>query len=292
MIYKFTSVNGLPCSTNSTEKNSNMVVICLHGNSVDNRIWEPLQEMANTKMQVIAISLPGHGGHTLTGPITFDEAANMIYEAILGMKINEHEWVCLLGASLGGHLAVQIAHINHLAKRAVSIVELYIFGAPLNCMHEEFPADLPQFVPDSSKHPDIGTVLERGLLFKDDPFTDDEAKIFSACQGPPDEGWLDIMTDAAKNTSKYARSISRDLFEHPRDEVQHVIDLLRNALQFRFTTIHGRGDAAVSFPHIEAEVAFMNKKLPKAMPFNPIIIDGTHSLALTNTRDLYELIHE
>ena len=106
-----------------TIKQKDGIIYCIHGNSSSSRIFDSLKNDKTIKQKVIANDLPGHGKNQYG----FEEANFTIesYRKLLLEEINSlDDNILLVGNSLGGHLAIEIANdIKNLKG-------LVIMGAP------------------------------------------------------------------------------------------------------------------------------------------------------------------
>lgn len=98
-------------------------IVCIHGNSSSPKIFQSLLDSKKNKHTIIAFELPGHSKKDSN--YTIDDFASKSMCKSLINSINEIEDdIFLIGNSLGGHLAIEIAnHINNLKG-------LMIFGTP------------------------------------------------------------------------------------------------------------------------------------------------------------------
>ena len=96
-------------------------ILFLHGNSSSSRVFSEIMISDIIQQTKISIDLPGHGGscHQDTN-LTVTEVKKELIDFILSIK----EEVLIVGNSLGGHLAIEIAlGLNNLKG-------LVIFGTP------------------------------------------------------------------------------------------------------------------------------------------------------------------
>jgi len=237
----------------------NPIIITIHGNSTSPVIWNEFIKLIGEKAVVIAVTIPGHGGDVLNKQISFADAVDRIIVDI-NEKVTMNEKFHLIGASLGGHLAVKIASL--IPKRILSIA---ITGTPLTSPLVK----IPQFIP---KNELIMSVLSRGLLVKEEPFTLQEAEDFTKSQDPSEDA-LQEMIDAAMVTSRYARCISLDYFSKSGD-LDEVEDIIKTGIPIHY--IHGKRDAAVNVQHIKEEIGLY----PNGQATFTELDDG-HSLVLS-----------
>lgn len=103
-------------------KKNKGTIFCIHGNSSSSKVYDHLVNY-DLNLDIIAIDLPGHGSNQLPqNDLNFTVDSLKYY---LTEKINKIEGdIILIGNSLGGHLAIEIANdINNL-------VSLIIMGTP------------------------------------------------------------------------------------------------------------------------------------------------------------------
>lgn len=129
----------------------NGVICCIHGNSSSSRIFNSLKESKYLKQAVIAFDLPGHGKNNNVldeNKFTFSSYREFLIEQL--STINDN--ILLFGNSLGGHLAIEIAHeIKNLkglvimgtppVKQPLNFQEAWIANEELNTFLTEHPAD-------------------------------------------------------------------------------------------------------------------------------------------------------
>jgi pimeloyl-ACP methyl ester carboxylesterase len=97
-------------------------IVCIHSNPAGNGVWQPFIDAIDGRLSVLVLSIPGHGDHA-----TFNEVAEAIVQNIQYLLGSVHGPIYLLGESLGGNLAVQIAHTH---RKLISRV--YVLDAPLS----------------------------------------------------------------------------------------------------------------------------------------------------------------
>ena len=106
-----------------TKKGSSKgTIVCIHGNSSSPKIFESLLISSKINQTVIAIELPGHSENDKN---TIESMSSKnICNALIEHINNMDDDIFLLGNSLGGHLAIEIA--NQIKK----LKGLMIFGTP------------------------------------------------------------------------------------------------------------------------------------------------------------------
>lgn len=80
-------------------------IVFIHGNSSSARILEPVKKIWKKPKQIIGIELPGHGNSERLEDYSWSAMRNYLKEKVNnidGEKI-------LIGHSLGGHYAIEIA---------------------------------------------------------------------------------------------------------------------------------------------------------------------------------------
>jgi pimeloyl-ACP methyl ester carboxylesterase len=98
-------------------------IVFIHGNSSSSKIFDPIMEDANVNYNKIAIDLPGHGENHNNYSDTDFSIPNTCKRLLKELSSIEGD-ILLVGNSLGGHLAIEIApHVNNLKG-------LVIFGTP------------------------------------------------------------------------------------------------------------------------------------------------------------------
>lgn len=83
-------------------------IVCIHGNSSSSKVFYSLLNSEEISQTIIAVDLPGHG--TAVNEKLPKEKLFSFYKKELVNFINRIEDdIILIGNSLGGHLAVEIA---------------------------------------------------------------------------------------------------------------------------------------------------------------------------------------
>ena len=110
--------------TNNSKINSKDVIFCIHGNSSSKRVFNSLIASKSYQQRIIAIDLPGHGDNIMDYKKHKDFSFSLYKEYLIN-KINEIEGnILLIGNSLGGHLAIEVA------TKIKNLKGLVIFGTP------------------------------------------------------------------------------------------------------------------------------------------------------------------
>ena len=144
--------------TVSNNSKNNQTIIFLHGNSSSSKIF---QEIITTDLpyQMFAFDLPGHGQSEFSVDIAHYRFAN--YKEIVLNKISELDGeIILVGNSLGGHIAIEIA------KEVQNLKGLIIMGTapvkyPLNLEEAITPNEaLPIYMAATSSSKDIARAFE------------------------------------------------------------------------------------------------------------------------------------
>lgn len=89
-------------------------LLCLHGNSSSQRVFDPLKEKLNNRINIFAIDFPGHGDkpHTAKQDYSWDNLKSIAIDAAK----NIDDDIILYGNSLGGHIALEVAGEIHNCK--------------------------------------------------------------------------------------------------------------------------------------------------------------------------------
>lgn len=95
-----------------------MNLVCIHGNSLDAKIYESINVDGFKKLTP---NLPGHGGRDLGDVKAFSDFVDVIYSEIAHLKE-----VVLFGSSLGGHIS------HHLLEKMKPLALITISSPPLN----------------------------------------------------------------------------------------------------------------------------------------------------------------
>lgn len=94
--------------------------VCIHGSSSSKQIFKSFSEQPDLNANILSFDLPAHGENTHLKNFSFPELCEFSLKQL--SEINSP--ICLVGNSLGGHIAIEIAHkIKNLAG-------LVIFGTP------------------------------------------------------------------------------------------------------------------------------------------------------------------
>ncbi|WKK66352.1 alpha/beta fold hydrolase [Lutimonas zeaxanthinifaciens] len=123
-------------------------IFCIHGNSSSSRVFKDFLESNLIPQSKIVVDLPGHGdnnkGHFEQNDFTFDA----LKKYLVKLLENIDDDILLIGNSLGGHLAIEIApEIEHLkglvimgtppVKKPLNFEEAFISIPELNSFFKE-----------------------------------------------------------------------------------------------------------------------------------------------------------
>ena len=108
----------------ASERSGNVALLLLHGAAGSWATWLPLieeaQRVGRPLRNVVAIDLPGWGeSGALPQQVSVDEMTDAIVDVVLALGYSE--W-SIIGHSLGGHLALDVAAKRPEATRAVTLV--------------------------------------------------------------------------------------------------------------------------------------------------------------------------
>jgi pimeloyl-ACP methyl ester carboxylesterase len=137
-------------------------LLCVHGNSLSRRIFEPLYTApALAKHCIISYDLPGHGcsGRPADPDRAYTIAGYCAHLAALidhlGQTRAGFDRVLLLGFSLGGHIAIQ-ALASPLLSERTPVAGLVTIGAPPLAGTGDFPQAF-------QAHPDGLSLFQTGI---------------------------------------------------------------------------------------------------------------------------------
>ncbi len=83
-------------------------VLCIHGFPLDHTIWQPIIPILATNKQVILPDLRGHGCSPVSAaPYSIPEMARDVIALMDDLRLSQ---VMLVGQSMGGYVALEIAH--------------------------------------------------------------------------------------------------------------------------------------------------------------------------------------
>jgi pyruvate/2-oxoglutarate dehydrogenase complex dihydrolipoamide acyltransferase (E2) component len=105
----------------STRKGSGVPLVLFHGFTTDSQSWAPLEKALGADRALIRIDLPGHGRSPRRKLHSFAELARMMVESF-DTATATHDWVHLLGHSLGGALALAVADIRSRRVASLSLL--------------------------------------------------------------------------------------------------------------------------------------------------------------------------
>ena len=103
--------------------NKKGTILYIHGNSSSSRVFEGLLNSENIRYAQIAPDLPGHGVKANSNKV-FDFCTDTYCNFLLNIIKDINEEILLVGNSLGGHLALEIA------PKVENLKGLILFGAP------------------------------------------------------------------------------------------------------------------------------------------------------------------
>ncbi len=137
-------------------------IIMLHGSSSSSRVFAPVFE-SSIPYSLIAIDFFGHGESSFNGKYRVSD----MKDQILSVVENIDEDILLVGNSLGGHLAIEVA------KDIEKLKGLLIFGTPplkkpINAEEAFMPIpELSTFLTENPSEEDIDKVLSLAVQNKD-----------------------------------------------------------------------------------------------------------------------------
>lgn len=130
----------------------NGVIICIHGNSSSSLVFESILNSDKIKQTVIAVDLPGHGENIEDYKNHQDFSMDFYREKLIHFIDAIDDDVLLVGNSLGGHLAIEIANeIENLkglvifssppVKKPINFEEAFLPVEALQTFFTEKPTD-------------------------------------------------------------------------------------------------------------------------------------------------------
>jgi pimeloyl-ACP methyl ester carboxylesterase len=99
-------------------------IVCIHGNSSSSVVFESLLNSDLLKQTIIVLELPGHKNNTTAYKNHSDFSMSFFKENLLNTINSIDDEIILLGNSLGGHLAIEIA------DKIKNLKGLVVFGSP------------------------------------------------------------------------------------------------------------------------------------------------------------------
>ncbi|WP_159947526.1 alpha/beta fold hydrolase [Polaribacter septentrionalilitoris] len=99
-------------------------IIFIHGNSSSSAVFEQIIEADEILQTKIAIDLPGHGKSIREYKYHTDFSVQFYKDQLIELINNINDEIILVGNSLGGHLAIEIA------QSITNLKGLVIFGTP------------------------------------------------------------------------------------------------------------------------------------------------------------------
>lgn len=153
----------------------NKTIVCLHGNSSSSKVFEKAFKNKNLNYNFLAVDLPGHGSNQNVNLLLEDFSLHNYQNYLLNELESVEGDVLLIGNSLGGHLAIEVA------EKLDNLKGIVIFGTPpvkrpLNFL-EAFTqtVDLSSFLEENPDRATIKSILSN-VVFDDsklDFFVDD-----------------------------------------------------------------------------------------------------------------------
>jgi len=128
-------------------------IICIHGNSSSSKVFENLLNTTEINQSIITVDLPGHGDNQKTSDELLTFSILSLKSFLLDIISDIDDEVLLIGNSLGGHLAIEIAtEIKKLKglvimgtpplKKPSNFDEAFVPVPELNSFLKEFPSDV------------------------------------------------------------------------------------------------------------------------------------------------------
>ncbi len=209
------------------DQNAVRTLVLLHGNSSSSRTYDALFANENIKADLLAIDLPGHGkSHRSekTANYGFGNFKKTVLETILQNIENE---IILVGHSLGGHIAMEIA--PHLPQ----LQGLVLFGAPplrgSSNLQEAFTDNevLPFFFQKEVSDAEIGQLTETAMWQK--------------------ERAARVQSDFRNTDALVRPSVAASLADDLEDEVS-----ILQSLNIPKHILHGRQDPLVRLDYLKS----------------------------------------
>lgn len=95
-------------------------VVSLHSLALDHQIWLPLVDVLATRLAVMALDLPGHGGSPSASVPTIEAMADQVVDTMDAAGLQE---VAIVGLSLGGSVAQAVAVRHPERVRALALLD-------------------------------------------------------------------------------------------------------------------------------------------------------------------------
>ena len=141
--------NGLKYTVKGTKKGT---VVCIHGNSSSTEVFQTLLSSGEILNSVVAIELKGHGDNQSKDHGLSDFSFESHKQYLLDQLSDVSGDILLVGNSLGGHLAIEIAHeVENLkglvimgtppVKKPINFEEAFIPVEALNTYFTENPRE-------------------------------------------------------------------------------------------------------------------------------------------------------
>jgi pimeloyl-ACP methyl ester carboxylesterase len=105
-------------------KSNKGTIVFIHGNSSSSEVFKSSLESNSIPYNKVAINLLGHGNHNNNSTTVEDFSIEAYSKDVLNQLANINDEILLIGNSLGGHIAIEIAPKIKLLKGLV------IFGTP------------------------------------------------------------------------------------------------------------------------------------------------------------------
>jgi len=236
MKNKILTLNNAKVAYFDNEKNSNISLFLIHGNSLNASLFKnQLNNSALNQYRIVAPDLPGHGSSPKSENPQQDYGVNkfiaILQELIQELKLDN---IVLVGHSLGGHIAIHL--LEKLLKNGFHINGIAIMGTPPLTLP---PALEKAFLP----HPAMG------LAFKPD-LSGDEIQMLSKAFINDKIPQFEQVESAIRNTDPLARVyIGQSIATEIKESEVGIL----NKTDIPLAVFHGKDDALVNPDYIKEQ---------------------------------------
>lgn len=236
MKNKKLTLNNAKVAYLDNEKNSNISLFFIHGNSLNASLFKnQFNAQALNQYRIVAPDFPGHGDSPKSENPQQDYGVNrfiaIIQELIQKLRLDH---IVLIGHSLGGHIAIHL--LSALQQTKLQIKGIVIMGTP----PLTFPPALEKsFLPNPAM----------GLAFKPD-LSGDEIQTLSKAFINDEIPQFEQVKSAIRNTDPLARAFIGQSIATDVNESE--VSILHKA-GIPLAVFHGKDDALVNPDYIKEQ---------------------------------------
>jgi pimeloyl-ACP methyl ester carboxylesterase len=125
MYYTYLTHTQQTAHLHYTDSGSGNCILLLHGFCEDHTIWQAQIDMLQTEYRVVAVDLPGFGNSSPVLDVSLLDMATLVQHLLAHLHISQ---VVVLGHSMGGYVALAMAHLYPSMLQGIGLVHSHLFA--------------------------------------------------------------------------------------------------------------------------------------------------------------------